>query len=154
MTKTLGLVLTMLLALGLGGCGDDDGGDEGGGNASGAGNGARAGSGSGSRAGSGSGSGSGDGVFSNYDCDGAAASGTCDQAICALESAYDSLQMGCGGGAANAFCDAVGDCILELTDCFEGACPTGSMATAAATSCVSTYLTCIQNATGAASTGG
>jgi hypothetical protein len=159
MTKKLGLALAMLLALGLGGCGDDDGGGEGTGTNGGGGSGSAgrtgsSGTGSAGRgtAGSGTGTGTGtgtggDNVFGNYDCSGTPAAGSCDQALCGLQEAYDSIQSSCSGAGAPAFCDAIGDCILDLSNCFEDACPSGDMATAEASTCVSEYLTCIQGAT-------
>jgi hypothetical protein len=69
--------------------------------------------------------------------------------LCALEAAYEATQNNCGtGSGAAGFCDGIAQCIAELADCFEPACPTGSTATAAASSCVMTYTSCITGALG------
>jgi len=140
------LVLACVATMGLAACGDDD--DDDGSSGSGSSGSGSSGNNAGSSATGSAGMG-GDNVFADYDCGDTSANGTCDQAICALEMAYDQIQTSCtGSGAGQGICDNIAMCIRNLADCFGPACPSGSTATQAALTCVQTYTTCAFSATG------
>lgn len=128
-------LLSLTCAAALFACGDSD--DSSGGNGASSATG---------MAGSGAGPGSSGGsstVFANYQCDGTAASGSCDDILCQLETGYNDLVTSCAGqGAPAGICDSLATCIADLASCFEPACASGQTPDVAALNCIAAYSGC------------